>query len=77
MLPTLANHTCQRTANDYTGLTKTLLQAVLNVKLARVNLNGLSAQPRNPRRKFVQDALRPLTTLGGRERDQCQVMIPS
>ncbi len=44
ILPTLADHMCQRAANDRTDLPKTLLQAVFYVKLARVNFNDLSIQ---------------------------------
>ena len=55
-LRTQADHMCQWAANDRTGLAKTLLQAVFHVKLARVNLNGLSIQRWNLCRKGIQNS---------------------
>ena len=46
---------CQWSANDGTGLVKTVLQAEFHVTLACVNLNGLSIQRWNLCRKVIQD----------------------
>jgi hypothetical protein len=56
ILPTLTNHMCQWSANDGTGLVKTVLQAEFHVTLACVNLNGLSIQRWNLCRKVIQDS---------------------
>ncbi len=56
ILSTLADHMRQRTANDRPGLAQTLLQAVLHVELARVNLDGPSIQRWNLSRKVIQNS---------------------